>query len=211
MTRIDKWQNYREEIAQSSFVGSFIYNQTNNLKSFEDEINKINPSILQNISNNENIIDSVLEIDTSNNKITDEICSMFKNIDTIEKSSSGNIFVALKNLENDCIIDNKFSIKKQFLDNDKKYTNLQKFIIDKKVIQNNDAYINQNLKGKYESLSKTKSNAKISPIKVFETSQAKKKGIIFKLLFGVSAIFALISIILLIIRTKHLNTEIIFL
>ena len=91
MTRMQKWEQYRLEIDQSSAIGQTIVNQSQKIEKYKREIDKINPAILQGIGNvNLNLHKGISEVIVSQKQIPDTISKMFKNLNKAKTTDNKN-------------------------------------------------------------------------------------------------------------------------
>lgn len=200
MTRMEKWESYRSEISQSSKVGHLISNDNQKIDKYKKEIDRINPTILQNLdSTNPSLHKGVSEVIVSQNKFPEEITKLFVNLNKAKEGKNKNtISTILFNLNNYNILDENKHIKEKWLHENADYADLDHYISDLNL--NRDSDFEKDLHSKYENLS-VKNEGKIGNIETLSRDMQKNVGHhVFVISISIASVFFIITLILLLVR-----------
>lgn len=203
MTRIKKWENYRNEINQLSQIGYSISNQTKQIEKYKMAINKINPTILQGITDpNINLQKSASEIIVSQKQISNDIINTFNDFNKIKHlNNKNNISTILFNLKNENILDENKKVKKTWLEKDQDYSKLSAYIDQANLNLDNHKEFEKDLKTKFENLSATKQQTEVGTITQLSKNIQKNIGHhVFVISISIALLFFIITLILLFVR-----------
>ena len=200
---MEKWESYRYEINQSSKIGYTISQETEKIEKYKNEIDKINPSILQGSTiANLNLRKGVSEVVVSQNQIPAEITKLFTNLNKAKTTNNrNNISTILFNLKNDNILDDNRRVKEEWLNNNTDYSSFAQYIKEANLSLDKDKEFERELQSKYENLSKQKTEGKIETIHPLSRNGQKNIGHhVFIVSVAIAMLFFVITLILLIVR-----------
>lgn len=203
MTRMEKWESYRNEINQSSQIGYDIMIQTQKIKKYKNAIDKINPSILQNEVNPELVLHkSVSEVNVNQNQIPSQITKMFKDLSKVKSiDNKNNIFTILFNLKNNSILDEGNKIKDSWLNDNNDYVQLSSFINNANLNSNKDKEFEKDLQIKFDNISKSKQQTKMSVVeKLSKNDQINVGHHVFIISIAISSVFFIFVFALLLME-----------
>ncbi len=203
MTRMQKWQTYRLEIDQTSRIGQTIQTQGLKIEQYKKEIDKINPSILQNVQIPDlNLHKGVSEVIVSQEKIPTEITKMFKDLNKVKSTNNANtVSTILFNIKNDSILDQSKKIREDWLKTNRDYADLFAFIKVANLNFDKDKDVEKDLHTKYENLSAKKEEAKIATIATLSRDGHKNIGHhVFVVSVAIAILFFVITVVLLFVR-----------
>ncbi|MCQ2956957.1 MAG: hypothetical protein MJ233_03860 [Mycoplasmoidaceae bacterium] len=191
------------EIDQTSRIGQTILTQGLKIDQYKKEIDKINPAILQNVQTPDlNLHKGVSEVIVSQNKIPAEITKMFKDLNKAKAPTNTNtVSTILFNLKNDSILDQNKKVREDWLESNRDYADLSRFIKDAKLNFDKDKDVEKDLHTKYESLSLKKGEAKIATVATLSKDGQKNVGHhVFVVSVAIAILFFVITVVLLFVR-----------
>lgn len=203
MTRMQKWESYRNEINQSSKIGYVITQDALKIEKYKKEIDKINPTILQNLGSTDlDLHKGVSEVIVSQNQVPVEITRMFKDLNKAKASSNKNtVSTILFNLKNDNILDDQKKLKETWLNNNSDYAQLANYISAANLNLDKNKDFEKELHTKYENLSVKQAEAKVGDIKSLSQNLQKNVGHhVFVISIAIATVFFVITLILLVVR-----------
>lgn len=203
MTRMEKWEGYRNEINQASRIGFSITQANQKIEKYKKEIDSINPAILQNmVPADLNLHKGVSEVAVSEQQIPAQITKMFKDLNKAKAVTNKNtISTILFNLKNDNILDDNKKLKEGWLEGNNEYASLAAFIKDANLNINKNKEFEKDLQTKFESLSANKPDASIKTIEQLSKNGQKNIGHhVFVISIAIASIFFVITFVLLMIR-----------
>lgn len=203
MTRMQKWESYRNEINQSSKIGYVITQDALKIEKYKKEIDKINPTILQNLGSTDlDLHKGVSEVIVSQNQVPVEITRMFKDLNKAKASSNKNtVSTILFNLKNDNILDDQKRLKETWLNNNSDYAQLANYISTANLNLDKNKDFEKELHTKYENLSTKQAEAKVGDIKSLSQNLQKNVGHhVFVISIAIATVFFAITLILLVVR-----------
>lgn len=203
MTRMEKWENYRSEINQSSQIGYMINVQSQEIAKYKKAIDKINPAILQNVNEpNLNLHKGVSEVVVSQKQIPEQITKLFKNISKAKTmSNKNNVSTILFNLKNDTILDANHKLKESWLNDNTDYAALSAYIKQANLSLNSNKAFEKDLHTKFESLSSKKTQTQIATVSALSKNGQKNIGHhVFVISIAIATVFFLLILVLLLIR-----------
>lgn len=203
MTRMQKWESYRQEIDQSSQVGQTIASQDQLIARYKKEIDKINPAILSNIPEvNLNMHKGVSEVIVSQNQIPSQITKLFKDVNKAKTPTNRNtISTILFNLKNETILNDNKKLKDEWLNGHADYVQLAGYVAKANQNTVKDKEFEKDLHTKYENLATTKTETQIgSIIPLSKTGQKNIGHHVFVIAIAISAVFFILIFVLLLVR-----------
>lgn len=203
MTRMQKWESYRNEINQSSQVGYTIATQTQQIEKYKRAIDRINPAILQNVVEpNLNLHKGVSEVVVSQKQVPAQITKLFKDLAKAKSlDNRNNVSTILFNLQNDNILDQNKRLKEEWLNSNSDYANLAAYIKQANLSLNNDKEFEKDLQTKFESLSTNKQQTQVGVIKQLSKDTQKNIGHhVFVISIAIACVFFLLTLVLLLVR-----------
>ena len=201
MTRMQKYQSYREEIAKSSKLGYSIALDNKNIDKYAKEINKINPAILTSISTkNITLHKGVSEIALEQKQVPVEISKLFSTLNKAKNTiNQENVSTIFFNITNSSIIDSNNKVKESWLKQNPDYASLSTFRLN--LSTNPNADIQKNLETRLNDLMSTKKQEEIANVSIFAKDDTKQiSHHIFVISVTVAAIFFVLTFALLITR-----------
>lgn len=204
MTRIEKYKEYREEIAHSAQIGKTIALDDSKLDKYKAEIDSINPAILSSIEDEQTkVAKGVTEIPINEKQIPNHIANMFATINKAKGTiNQENISTLLFNAKNNSILDGDLDFKEDWLMQNEDYAKFVK--INFASCLNNQSSLEdaqKNLQSKYDnfnSANTAKDVVKISQIQ--SGAQKKASHYVFVISIAVASIFFIIIVALLITK-----------
>ncbi|XQP55636.1 MAG: hypothetical protein ACOQNY_02405 [Mycoplasmoidaceae bacterium] len=200
---MQKWESYRNEINQSSKIGYVITQDALKIEKYKKEIDKINPTILQNLGSTDlDLHKGVSEVIVSQNQVPVEITRMFKDLNKAKASSNKNtVSTILFNLKNDNILDDQKKLKETWLNNNSDYAQLANYISAANLNLDKNKDFEKELHTKYENLSVKQAEAKVGDIKSLSQNLQKNVGHhVFVISIAIATVFFVITLILLVVR-----------
>ena len=199
MTRMQKYQSYRDEIARSSKLGYSIALDNQNIMKYKKEIDKVNSSILTSMSDQKiSLHKGVSEVAISQKQVPVEISKLFSTLNkaknTINRENVSTIFF---NITNSSIVDKKNKIKEEWLKHNSDYAELISF--SSNLNFNQKEVLEKNLQSKYDNFKVDEKQKEI--IAINELHKDDKKQIshyVFVVSATVAVIFLIITFALLI-------------
>jgi len=203
MTRMEKYKEYREEIAKSSKLGYSISVDNQNIEKYKNEINKINPAILTSMSDQTmSLHKGVTEVTISQKKVPVEVSKLFSTLNkaknTINQENVNTIFF---NLQNNSIIDQKHNIKTQWLNSNPEYAALVEMAKSMNLDKQHDQNLEKNLESKYNKFTEQPKQIAVASAHPIILDDSKQTGhLVFVISVTVAILFFLITFALLIAR-----------
>lgn len=203
MTRMEKWESYRNEIDQASRIGQTITNQADKIEYYKREIDRINPAILQNISTpNLRLHKGVSEVNVSQKQIPTEITKLFKDLNKAKTVNNNNrVSNILFNIKNETILDHNEKVKEQWLNSNPDYADLTAYLKEVNLSLNKDKEFEKDLHDQYTNLSSKKEERDV--YLVDPLTEVNKKNIghhVFVISAAIAIVFFVITFVLLIVR-----------
>lgn len=200
MTRMEKYKDYRQEIAQSAKLGQSIVNADASIARYEREINKINPAILS-VAKPQTLtfVKGVTEISLKQKEIPLEVSKMFSTLNKAKSTyNQENVSLILFNMTNNTILDSNDHFKESWLKQNPDYATLSAYRIQ---LNLNPNQFEKDLEQKYAYFVATND---LQPFEKFSNiskqSQKHTSSYAFAISIAVAIIFALITFALLIVK-----------
>jgi len=203
MTRMEKYKEYRDEIAKSSKLGYAISLDNQNIEKFKAEINKINPAILTSMADQAmSLRKGVTEINISQKQVPVEISKLFSTLNkaknTINQENVNTIFF---NLQNNSIVDNKNNVKTEWLEENPDYAELGVLAKSVNIDKQHDTKVEKSLENKYNNFTQQKELLPVGRAHEILLDDSKQTGHhVFVISITVAIIFCIIVVGLLIAR-----------
>lgn len=203
MTRMQKWQDYRKEIDQSSRVGQLIANQGQMIEKYKKAIDKVNPAILQNVQTIDlDIHKGVSEVVVSQKQIPVQITKLFKDLNKAKTNTNrNNISTILFNLKNQFILSDDKKLKEEWLKTNPDYNELSGYVALANASDTKNKEFEKDLQTKYKTLSSTKAQTQIGSITALSKNGRKNIGHhVFVIAIAISVVFFILTFVLLIVK-----------
>lgn len=204
MTRMEKWQSYRDEIAKQAKISQDIDLDKTDIQKFETEINKINPAILSNnLEKDPAISKGVSNVEVEEKQISTEIFDLFSTINkaanTINQDRVKTIF---DNIEKDKIIGDGKKIKEEWLEQNPNYSWFKK---ETSSLKEQHSQANENLakqlEEKYNTFKSKPKKQTVEPVMLYDkTTEKNTSHYVFVISIAVSALLLLIVLALFITK-----------
>ncbi|MDR2847177.1 MAG: hypothetical protein LBV22_02460 [Mycoplasmataceae bacterium] len=120
MSRVERWKEHREEIAQSYSAINKLDEEISQLNSYKKQIDKINPGILKNIKI-EHIVPTFVSINHKNNSHQENIIKTIDIINEEELKKLNEQIININNVVQESIIDGNGNVSKEWLENQEGY------------------------------------------------------------------------------------------
>jgi len=175
MTRVEKYQAYRDEIAKSQKLGKSIKTGDENVIKYTKEIDKINPSILSTFKNNNTLTfeKGTIDINIDQKQVPENVTKLFNTLNqTAISTQNAEINNYFNNKIQHTILDSNGDIDQNWLATNQLYTNISKINND---VNNNIAeekVFVEDLTNKYNSM---KQENGIVPVQKLEQVPLDKK------------------------------------
>lgn len=200
MTRMEKYQSYRQEIEQSAKLGQSIVNTDKSILLYKQEIDSINPAILNTTQPQTlGFVKGVTEISLKQKEIPSDVSKMFSTLNKAKSTyNQENISLMLFNMTDSTILDNKDVIKEQWLAKNADYASLLAY---RKQLNLNPQSFEKDLEAKYADFIATneaKDFAKLETISFM--NQNRTSSYAFAISIAVAIIFVLLTFALLIVK-----------
>ena len=201
MTRMQKYQSYREEIARSSKLGYSIALDNQNIAKYKKEIDKINPAILTAMSDkNISLHKGVSEIALTHKQVPVEISKLFSTLNKAKNTiNQENVSTIFFNITNSSIVDKNNKVKLDWLKQNSDYAQLLAF--SNNLNLNKPDSLEKALESKYNNFSKQEQLSNVQSIATLQKDERKQLShYVFVVSVTVAAVFFLITFALLITR-----------
>jgi len=128
MTRVEKYQAYREEIAKSAKLGKSIVDSDEDVNKYQKQINKLNSAILTSVKDESLSLEKgVIEIDVKDKQVPEDVTNLFNTLNqTTIVNQSEQINNYFHNKINLSILNDKKEIDPKWLASNSQYSQGQK-------------------------------------------------------------------------------------
>lgn len=197
---MEKYQNYRQEIAQSAKLGQSIVDSDKTISKFKKQIDEINPVILSS-SPNETLtfVKGVTEISLKQKEIPVDVAKLFSTLNKAKSTyNKENVSLILFNMSNNTILDSNDNIKEQWLQSNADYASLVQY---KKSLNFNPNSIEKTLEAKYADFIATNNTANFETLSMISAAAQKRaSSYAFVISIAVAIIFFVLAFALLIVK-----------
>ncbi len=203
MTRMEKWESYRKEIDQASRIGQTITNQADRIEHYKNEIDRINPAILQNVATpNLHLHKGVSEVIVSQKQIPTEITKLFRDLNKAKTANNHNkVANILFNIKNETILDQNEKVKDQWLATNPDYADLTAYLKAVNLSSDKDKDFEANLHDQFTNLSAEKEERDVYLVEPISRGNQRNVGHhIFVISAAIAVVFFVITFVLLIVR-----------
>lgn len=200
MTRMEKYYNYRQEIAQSAKLGQSIIDSDKTIAKYKKEIDAINPSILNTTTPETlNFVKGVTDVSLKQKEIPVDVAKLFSNLNKAKSTyNKENVSLILFNMSNSSILDANDNVKENWLKQNADYATLSAY---KTQLNINPTTLEKDLEEKYANFIATNDLAafeNFSTISAIDQKHASSYAFVISI--AVAIIFFVITFALLIVK-----------